>query len=443
MTALPFPARSLAQRWARSCFPVAAAIGMLAPASVAAQNVSTIVSPAIAPDYARDRNISVTERARPDFDALGIRLGGFLAFPSITASSAVTNNAYLDNTIKTGDVYAVINPALRVQSDWNNHRLVFEATGDFRRYAQETLRNQNGYLLGTSGRLDVTREVAINADAQISRSYENPFTDDVTSNVTVLSNYIRKSVLLRTSYAAGRIRVTGSADFLGFRFNTLEFADGTARSQAFRNRDAYRAGVLAEYALSPTVSYFTQINIDKTNYITSLNGLDNRDSTGVLAIAGTSFDIPGTMRGSIGLGYTWRNYKAARFADKNGVSVQAKADFFLSPITTLGVTAQRVLQDASIGNGAVFIDTRASVQVDHELLENLLLNARLSFVRQRYPDTGRFSDVIGASAGARFQMTRSLGFSANLAYGEANPNGVGLGREFNEWRGLLSVTFRR
>lgn len=430
-------------RWARICLPLAGAAGAFCPALVRAQNVSTIVAPAIAPDYARDRNVSVTERAHPDFDALGVRLGGFLAFPSLAVSTAVTDNAYLDNSVKTSDVYAVINPAVRVQSDWNNHRLVLEATGDVRRYANETLRNQNGWLTGASGRLDVTRDVAINTEVQLGRIYENPFTDDITSNVTVLSNYLRKSAALRASYTAGRLRLTASTDFLGFRFNTLNFADGSSRSQAFRNRDAVRGGVLAEYAVSPAISYFAQVNVDNTNYVADLNGLPNRDSTGVLAIAGTNFDIPGVMRGSFGLGYTWRNYKALRFKDKSGLSMQAKADFFISPITTLGVSAQRVIQDASIGNGAAFTDTRVAAQVDHELLENLLLNTTLSFVRQRLLDTQSYADVIQASARARFQMTRSLGFSANVSYGEGNPKGTGLGREFNEFRGLLSVTLRR
>ena len=41
-----------------------------------------------------DPNVPVTARPRPDFDALGIRAGGFLIFPSVTVDGQYNDNVF-------------------------------------------------------------------------------------------------------------------------------------------------------------------------------------------------------------------------------------------------------------------------------------------------------------------------------------------------------------
>jgi hypothetical protein len=424
--------------WGCSLF----ALGL--PAPVLAQSASTLITQAIAPDYSRDRNVSVQELPHPDYDPLGIRVGSFIANPAVTVSTGATNNVFTDDRNKKSDVYVVFEPYLRLGSDWSRHQLSFESAGDIRRYANQGLRNQNGWYANGRGQFEVRDYLTVSADGQIARTFESPYSGDVATNVTVLSNYLRKYGALRATYTRGRTRVVASFDRTSFVFNTIDFADGTQRAQAFRDRTMSRGAVLGELGLDPTVSVFGQFSYDGIDYRQALvDSNPNRDSTGVNVIGGINFDVPGSMRGSIGIGYSVRDYKATIYRNAKGLSAQVKVEFFPSPITTVGLTIQRQIQDASLGSSGAFTDNRVVARVDHLLLENLVLAASAEFARQQYAESDRRVDVVRLSTNARFQMTRSLSIGGDIAYGKSSPAGASLGNPFNELRALFSVKFRR
>lgn len=62
-----------------------------------------LIERAIPPDFDRGRNTAVFERARPEYDALGIRAGGFLVLPSLETTAGVTNNVFLNSTNTSSD----------------------------------------------------------------------------------------------------------------------------------------------------------------------------------------------------------------------------------------------------------------------------------------------------------------------------------------------------
>lgn len=423
---------------------IACASGMMLAGSAHAQNATTLIRPAIKADYTRDRNESVAERPHPDFDAIGMRFGSFIVNPSATLTIGASNNIYTDDSNKKSDTYAILAPYARVSSDWSNHQLSIEAAGEIRRQAKEKLRDQNGWYINGSGDVDVTSEFTIKAQGQLGRSYESPFSGDVATEATVLSNYLRKAATLTGTYSAGRGRMIVNYDITSFDFNTIRFADGSSRNQDFRNRVINRAAVQGEYALSPSVSLYTQINVDSTRYsVPFIATTAPLTSKGYSIIGGTSFDLAGVMRGSIGLGYSARNFQSPIFQDAKGLSMQAQAEFFPSPITTLTVAVQRQIQDSSLGSSSAFFDNRASVKVDHELLENLILTTNAAFVRQKSVTTGAYTDTVQYGASGRYQATRALSIAANVDYGQAVPNGTGVGRTYHEFRAGISIRIRR
>ncbi|KQN00380.1 hypothetical protein ASE78_04495 [Sphingomonas sp. Leaf25] len=150
------------------------------------------------------------------------------------------------------------------------------------------------------------------------------------------------------------------------------------------------------------------------------------------------------MRGAAGIGYTYRNYLAPRFNDASGISLQSRLDFFPTELTTVGVSLQRQIQDANLGNGSAFIDSRLGISVDHELLRNLILSANAIRVRRSYLENDALTNVTQANFEARFQMTRSLSFGIDSFYGKSAPQrSLRLGVGSTEWRGQVSVRIRR
>jgi hypothetical protein len=103
-----------------------------APNLAIAQTSSLLLPPATTSGDAYDRghNVSVTERGRPEYDALGVRLGSFIVNPQLTTSIGYSDNVFNDNSNKKSDVYTAFEPYVNVASDWSVHQVRLTGAAD-------------------------------------------------------------------------------------------------------------------------------------------------------------------------------------------------------------------------------------------------------------------------------------------------------------------------
>lgn len=405
---------------------------------------TVLITPTIDPDFNRGRNISVLERPHPDYDQLGTRIGSFVLRPSVAIAAVTTDNVFLDDSNRRGDIFLNLRPLISVDSDWAVHSFRLIAAGDLRRYSTQTLRNQDAWFVFGTGRLDIRSDANVQIDVQADRTVESPFFEDVAANLTVPSSYLRSFASIKTVYAPGRSRFSIAGDVSGFAFNTISFAGGSSRDQRFRNRSIYRGAVVYEYGLSPSIALYGQLTADVTDYETAeQNGLPNRDSNSFGISFGSNFDLAGVARGNIGVGYSRRRYDATTvYPIAQGVSVQARVEFFPTPLYTVRLSLQRQLQDVNIGNGGAFWNNVLSVDVDHEVTENAIVSGSVQAIRREFVELGSFSEVYQAQVSARYQSTRILGFNAEMSYGTNTTVGQNLGNPFREFRATIGVRFR-
>ncbi|MGK2910351.1 MAG: outer membrane beta-barrel protein, partial [Sphingobium sp.] len=401
--------------------------------------------PAILPDgFDKGRNVSVTERPRPDYDPLGVNLGSFSLYPKIETGVGLTDNVYLTNGNKDGDGFAVFNPSARLRSQWDRHQVQLQASGAFRRFFNNSIRNEDSFNLGTLGRLDIGNALVVTGEGQYTQQFETPITGDVDSSLAVLSRYKRDFLSLRGVYGVGQGRATLAVDRSHFAFNPIKLPSGTIINQENRDRTLNRVTGQLEYAFTPSLSAYTQVNYADTGYDTAFApGVPNRDSDSYRAIVGTNFDLSSLVRGTIGVGYAAREYKSPIYRDVDGLSVEAKVEYFPTELTTFGLGLRRVIEDSSIGNTDAYFDNRGSLRVDHELLRNLILNALVEYAQQDFIGSTRKTTFYRGSGGARYFINRLLGLQMQLSYIKRDTTGEDLGQQFNEFRGQLTLVVQR
>ncbi|MBI3438145.1 MAG: outer membrane beta-barrel protein [Proteobacteria bacterium] len=133
----------------------------LSPVPAFAQSAQTAARP--------DRPVSVRERAHPEYDPLGMRLGTFRLDASLDLDVASTDNLFAASSSAAVDdfVYGEA-PTLRLASDWSRNALVIDAGGRFTQHRDFSSEDANtGYLRG-AGRLDVGTSTSISASARIA-----------------------------------------------------------------------------------------------------------------------------------------------------------------------------------------------------------------------------------------------------------------------------------
>ncbi len=84
------------------------------------------------------RTTTVTERARPELDPLGIRAGGFIIFPSATITESFDDNIFADDTDTVDDLITNVVPEIVVRSDWRNHEIKLFGSADIAFHADRS-----------------------------------------------------------------------------------------------------------------------------------------------------------------------------------------------------------------------------------------------------------------------------------------------------------------
>ena len=421
------------------CLLLSAAF-LLAPATAFAQSDSTLIQPAIPPDYDRGRNVSVQEKPRPDYDPLGIRAGGFIVYPRLEVGGGATDNVYLTSTGTVSDVFTAVSPSIRAESDWNRNQATLAAGGRFRRYAGETLRNQNEWYVNGLGRLDLGNAISVTGEAQAALTAEEPFSGEAESNIAALSSYRRNMLAARAEYRVGRIRTIIAYDFNSFSFEPVTLTSGARVNQDNRDRDVHRVTGQVEYAFTPSLAVYSQIGYANTSYAHLLApGVANRDSNSVRVIAGVSLDMSGFFRGIVGIGFTSRQYSSPLYKDVNGFSAEARLEYFPTELTTFTLGLSRVLQDSNLAATSAYFDNMAALKVDHELLRNLILTAGVQYHFQDYVDSRESSRIWRVEGGGRYLASRLLSFQLSLSYANRFRDSPSGNFSVNEARGLVSI----
>lgn len=423
----------------------AAALGSsLSATPVFAQAESTLLEPAIPAGFDRGRNTSVTDRARPDYDPVGIPVGGFNLFPRLDVGVGVTDNVFFNPAEKMTDGFTTIAPRVQLNSDWNRNTLQFRGGANLERYFNETRRNQNAWDLGALGRYELGSSMAVTAEAQLARLYETPFSGAISSDIAVLSNYLRNYLSLRGQYQAGQSRLTLAVDHTGFDFSGITLASGAKLSQEDRDRTIDRIVGQAEYAFSPAMALYGQLSYGQIDYSRNLlNGQPNRDSDAWRLIGGGTFDLTSLIRGQLGIGYVWRNFDSPIYRNVSGLSVEGRVEYFPTELATITLQVSRLIEDSSIGANSAFFNNQVSAQVDYEVLTNFILTGLGQYARQDFIDSPVSADIYRLGIQGRYLSSRRVNLRGGITYVKRSSGDIALGSDTNELRGLLTLTIQR
>lgn len=362
------------------------------------------------------RTMTVTERPRPELDALGIRQGGFLLFPSIDVTTAYNDNIFATESNTLDDVIFTVSPGLRVQSDWNQHFLQFQGSGDIVRYADQTAEDHEDFSLGANGRLDIRRDT--NATAGLfyrAESEERGSPDDV--NGRTPTDYTVAGI--DTGFFQRWNRVSAQADF-GFQqydFDDVATSAGTIINNDDRDRDEYRFSLRGGYEIVPEYEAYLQGIYSAVNYDSAVddNGV-NRDNDGFEVRVGARVDLSALVFGDVYVGYITRDYDDASLESADAVSAGADLTWNATTLTTVKGGINREVSETTLANASGRLSTAFRSSVDHELLRNLILSGRFGLSRDEYEGTSREDDYIRAGIGGKYMLNRNFHLTLQYDY---------------------------
>lgn len=361
------------------------------------------------------RGETVVSRARPEYDPLGIRLGGFYLFPQLNVFQTFNDNVFASENDTKSDFVTNVAPALSLQSDWGRHALNFSTGSNTAKYYEYTRQDYTEYFVNGNGRVDITGDAALFAGGGFAHRFEFPGSPDFQEDAREPTPYNVGNGFVRYVQSFGRLRTTVDSTVDRFVYEDDILRSGEHVSNADDDRTVYGGGVRVGYEIFPNYEAFVRGSGNRREYDDHDNvGIRDRSSTGYNAVTGIALDLGGLVFGELYVGYLEQIYDDSDFDTINGVDAGGSLTWNVTTLTTITARASRQINDTTQRNVSGILTTATGIDVDHELLRNLLLNANFAYVRDEYENINRNDDYYITGIGGRYLFNRH--FSANLGY---------------------------
>lgn len=392
---------------------------------VAAGVMATVIAgPAFGQQFERERNVSVTERPRPEYDPLGKRIGGFTAFPALRTGLLYDDNIFADPANTESATILRTTADLRIASNWSVHALELRTGLGHDEFFDQSTEDATEVTLQASGRLDVRRSTAIGGGANYQSLTEDR--TDPNSPRTALKpvRYETSGFQAFAARESGRLQLRGELDWRELDYRDVYDATGFVIDQDFRDRDLFTARLRSAFAISPATALFIEGAYDTHSYKLPSATLTSRDSDTYSALAGVNFDITELMRGEVALGYSSRSFDDPTISDSGALAARAGVEWFPTPLLTLNFTASRTEEssDALLSPGVKA--TSAGVSADYEFLRNLILGAGVSYAEEDYKGIDRTDSRWVGFVSAEYLLNRNIGIEISYNYLDQESSGL-------------------
>lgn len=364
------------------------------------------------------RGATVAERPRPDYDPIGVRLGGFLLFPDLSVSESYNSNIFATDTNKRDDFITTIEPSLDLRSDWNNHALNFHADAPVVRHADETDENYTDYTLATNGRLDVARDLRLFGAAGYRVRHEERASPDNQGGAEPTEYSVTAaSVGVEKNFNRLSLRLDGKYEL--YQYQDVAAVGGGTIDQGGRDREQKEVTLRTGYELAPLREIYLLTGFNTRDYDQSRdnNGFA-RSSDGYTLALGTKYDLTGVTAIDVFAGYRQQDYDDVRLDTVQGWTAGAKLIWNVTRLTTVTGTLSREVEETTISSASGYFATVAELRVDHELLRNLVLDASLAYEEDEFEGIAREDEYYTGRVGAKYLINRNFSLSGGYRYRE-------------------------
>jgi hypothetical protein len=380
---------------------------------VVVQPVATLPAP-VEPVPARRRRIAEED----PYAAIGWRLGSLRLFTATEDSVGYdTNPNRRTGAAAKGSSVLRTEGELRLQSDFSRHALDGFLRGSFARYPEQSEADRPAADGRLTWRHDFTRDLTGEVEGRLRIDTQRPGSPEL--NVSVRERPI--------------VATTGLTAGLTQRFNRLsiglrglidrdDYADaklsnGAVLDQGDRNTTTYGLRLRGGYEVTPGVTPFVEARVDTRVPDREIDQAGfRRQSTGVSARAGTTFEITRLLTGEVAAGYEQRDYEDGRLRDLRGPILDAALVWSATPLTQVRVSYGTTLEESTIPGASGAITHNARLEVQHDLRRHFSVTGTLGASRTQY--RGISLEEEGLSAGARleYKFNRSVAVRASFTH---------------------------
>ena len=340
---------------------------------------------------------------------LGLRAGTLLVFPTIDTQIGFDSNPERRSGGSKSSGFSRTEAALTLRSDFARNELTAELRGNYSKFFS----NSNADRPEAQGRIglrvDYSRDTAFDFELRGRIDSEAPGTANLTGQAQGRPLTFQTGATAGITQRYNRLAVSVRATIDRQDFSDAPIGNGQTLSQNDRNLTQYGLRLRTGYEVTPGLIPFLEVLVDTRQRDQALDNAGfRRDSNSLQLRTGTSFEITRTLTGEVAAGYGLRDTSDNRLRDVRGAVAEGTLTWAISPLTTLRLRAATDFDETTQAGSAGALTRRLTGELSHALLRNLTITATGSAARSEFNGINRTDDILRASLGLEYSVTRNL-----------------------------------
>jgi len=366
----------------------------------------------------------VLDRARPEYDAAGVPVGGMTLYPTLAVDVAGDDNVFR-GPAPTSDAIWTISPRIDLRSNWDANALQLFGQMDHYEYQRLSNESRTNWMLGGAGRLDFSPGSFLANETSYFDTHEARTSPDLSLLALSPTRYRRLHTDGDLSGQFSRFTLTGTASYDRFDFDSTQLIGGGLIDNADRDRNVYQLTGKVAYELAPEQFLFAQVTYDQRDFDRMLdrNGFD-RNSSGYRVDFGTAIMLTPLVQATAYAGLLQQDY-VAPLRDVTTMDFNVKIDWFATELMTGHLVASRIIDDTTVSGASSADVRRIGASLDYELLRNLILQPHFDYFDTKFDGITRDDRTTSAGLEARYLLNNNLALYTGYAYQQRATNAAG------------------
>lgn len=382
------------------------------PVASHAQVIDTYL-PSAVPGFDEQQGVAVLTEPRPQYEAEGVRTGGFIVQTGIDESLGYNSNL-LGTENALGSAFVETAPYVDVASDWGRDRIGLHASLDSIVDTDAPSQTHTDGSVGLGGSMTIGR-----GDASLGYTHlwqhENGTDIGAIASETPIG-YDVDDVRGEVTIVTGSMAWTPNFDVADYRFGDATLG-GAPVGESYQDRLIAALGVTGRYEAAGNDWLLILQGLD-SHYTDPAQDQPSLDSRSGVALAGIDTPADQIWRVRLLAGVEYRSFAAEGVAARTEPVVEARVVWSPSRMLTLTATATRSVEDPQTLGIYGYVFSNARFTADYEWRRNVLLQGRLGFAAAEFLPGGGTQTVASAGAGITWLINRTVHISLNYDFAD-------------------------
>ncbi len=362
--------------------------------------------------YAGPRQIPRKQKPKLEdnpYAPLGIDMGSVRVMPFVEFAGGYDTNSALSTAGQRGSSVMRIDAGFSAFSLWSRHEFRADVRGGWFQYFADPNANRPDGTARFTLRLDVSRDTRVDLELRGTLTTQRPGSPELNAAVVGRPAVASFGATAGVTRTFGRFDAGASVLVDRTNFEDALLTNGNSLRLSRDNYTAYGLRGRVGYEITPGIKPFAEVTVDtrKRDEPIDANGYA-RNSNGIAAKFGSTFEFSQLLRGELSAGYAQRKYQDARLPILAGGTIDASLVWTATPLTTVTFRAQTLLNETTVANAAGAISRRGSVEINHALMRNVNLGATAVWQNNKYQGISLSENILEGTLKAEYSLTRSV-----------------------------------